>query len=72
MTVLSAQLIDPVPIGNGDLLYTAGMHIANVERDGETKPWLVQVDPEFEVSRADRGDGARSTPSTAATGMPRS
>ncbi len=56
VTVLSAQLIDPVPIGNGDLLYTAGMHIATVERDGETKPWLVQVDPEFEVSRADRGN----------------
>ena len=47
VTVLSAQLIDPVPIGNWDLLYTAGMHIANVERDGETKPWLVQVDPEL-------------------------
>lgn len=55
VAVLSAQLIDPVPIGNGDLLYTAGMHIANVERDGQTKPWLVQVDPEFAVSRADRG-----------------
>ena len=55
VTVLSAQLVDPVPIGNGDLLYTAGMHVASVERDGETKPWLVQVDPEFEVSRADRG-----------------
>ncbi|MYJ93674.1 MAG: hypothetical protein F4038_11595 [Chloroflexi bacterium] len=55
VTVLSAQLVDPVPIGNGDLLYTAGMHVANVERDGETKPWLVQVDPDFEVSRADRG-----------------
>ena len=55
VTVLSAQLIDPVPIGNGDLLYTAGMHIAAVEREGETKPWLVQVDPEFAVSRADRG-----------------
>ena len=55
VAVLSAQLIDPVPIGNGDLLYTAGMHAAIVERDGETKPWLVQVDPEFEVSRADRG-----------------
>ena len=53
--VLSAQLIDPVPIGNGDLLYTAGMHVANVEHEGERKPWLVQVDPEFEVSRADRG-----------------
>ena len=45
VTVLSAQLVDPVPIGNSDLLYTAGMHVANVERDGETKPWLVQVDP---------------------------
>lgn len=55
VTVLSAQLIDPVPIGNGDLLYTAGMHVANLTRDGETRPWLVQVDPEFAVSRADRG-----------------
>ena len=54
-TVLAAQMIDPIPIGNGDLQYTAGMHLANVERDGETKPWLVQVDPEFQVSRADRG-----------------
>ena len=54
-TVLAAQLVDPIPIGNGDLLYTAGMHLAQVERDGETKPWLVQVDPEFQVSRADRG-----------------
>ena len=55
VTVLAAQLIDPVPIGNGDLLYTAGMHFATVEREGETKPWLVQVDPDFRVSRADRG-----------------
>ncbi len=55
VTVLSAQLIDPIPIGNGDLLYTAGMHVANVEQDGERKPWLVQVDPEIAVSRADRG-----------------
>lgn len=55
VTVLAAQLVDPFPIGNGDLLYTAGMHVAHVEREDETKPWLVQVDPEFEVSRADRG-----------------
>ncbi len=55
VTVLAAQLIDPVPIGNGDLLYTAGMHVAQVARDGETSTWLVQVDPDFEVSRADRG-----------------
>ena len=58
VTVLSAQLIDPVPIGNGDLLYTAGMHVAHIadaDQSGETKPWLVQVDPEFAVSRADRG-----------------
>ena len=54
--VLAAQLIDPVPIGNGDLLYTAGMHLAALERGGETKPWLVQVDAAFEVSRADRGE----------------
>ncbi len=54
-TVLAAQMIDPIPIGNGDLMYTAGMHLANAPHDGEAKPWLVQVDPEFVVSRADRG-----------------
>ena len=54
-SVLAAQMVDPIPIGNGDLLYTAGMHLATVEREGETKPWLVQVDAEFQVSRADRG-----------------
>lgn len=54
-TVLAAQMIDPIPIGNGDLQYTAGMHLAKAVREGETKPWLVQVDPEYQVSRADRG-----------------
>ena len=54
-TVLAAQMIDPIPIGNGDLMYTAGMHLANAPHDGETKPWLVQVDPDFQVTRADRG-----------------
>ncbi len=52
---LAAQLVNPIPIGNGDLLYTAGMHVANVAHEGDHKPWLVQVDPEFEVSKADRG-----------------
>ena len=56
VTVLAAQMVDPVPIGNGDLLYTAGMHVAEVERDGVTKPWLIQVDADFAVSRADRGE----------------
>lgn len=55
VVVLAAQMVDPVPIGNGDLLYTASMHAAELERDGERKPWLVQCDADFAVSRADRG-----------------
>ena len=54
-TVLSAELVDPQPISGADVQYTANMNLARLTRDGETRPWLVQVDPEFTFRRAERG-----------------
>jgi hypothetical protein len=53
--VLEASLRNPDPIGGGDIQYISSLHLARVVRDGEEKVRLVQVDPDFAVSKADRG-----------------
>ncbi len=50
-TILDLELRDPTPLRNGDVFYVASMHLAHTPRGLR----LVQVDPEFEVERAERG-----------------
>jgi hypothetical protein len=52
--VLSVELMDPLPINGGDVQYTASVNLAKASHDGDEKPWLVQVDPDYAVRRADR------------------
>jgi hypothetical protein len=52
---LQVVLMDPQPISGADVQYVANMHLARVSQDGEERPRLVQVDPEFTFRRADRG-----------------
>jgi hypothetical protein len=50
-TILDVSLIGPEPISGGDIQYVANMNLAHTP-DG---PRLVQVDPEFEFTKANRG-----------------
>jgi len=52
--ILSVELIDPLPIGGADVQYTASVNLAKASHDGDEKPWLIQVDPEYAIRRADR------------------
>jgi hypothetical protein len=49
--VLAASLIDPMPLRSDDVFYVANMNLAHTPNGLR----LVQVDPEFEVERAERG-----------------
>jgi hypothetical protein len=60
-TVLEAAMLDPEAIAGTDLQYVASMHLARVPSGGETKPRLVQVDPEFTFHKAERGRALVST-----------
>jgi Acetoacetate decarboxylase (ADC) len=51
--VLQCELIDRDTISGGDIQYIASMHLARNKEDG--KLVLVQVDPEFVFSKAERG-----------------
>jgi hypothetical protein len=51
--VLECELIDRDTIAGGDIQYIASMHMARNKDDG--KLVLVQVDPEFTFSKAERG-----------------
>ncbi|MGE5595833.1 MAG: acetoacetate decarboxylase family protein [Hyphomicrobiales bacterium] len=53
--ILECRLMNPEPIGGGDVQYLANMNLAQVVRDGETVPRLIQVDCEYAIRRADRG-----------------
>jgi hypothetical protein len=53
--VLDASLRNPDPIGGRDIQYISSLHLARVRRDGAESVRLVQVDPDFAVSKADRG-----------------
>jgi hypothetical protein len=50
-TILAAALQDPMPLRNADAYYVANMNLAHTPRGLR----LVQVDPSFEVERAERG-----------------
>ncbi len=50
-TILAAALSDPMPLRNEDAYYVANMNLAHTPSGLR----LVQVDPEFEVERAERG-----------------
>ncbi len=52
-TVLEAELMDRDAISGGDIQYIASMHLARNSEDG--KLVLVQVDPEYTFSKAERG-----------------
>jgi hypothetical protein len=49
--ILDVALRDPMPLRSSDVYYVASMHLAHTPRGLR----LVQVDPEFEVERAERG-----------------
>ncbi len=51
--VLECELIDRDVIAGGDIQYIASMHMARNNEDG--KLVLVQVDPDFTFSKAERG-----------------
>ena len=50
-SILDAALRDPTPLRNSDAYYVANVNLAHTPRGLR----LVQVDPEFEVLRAERG-----------------
>lgn len=49
--ILDVSLVSPEPISGGDVQYVANMNLAHTP----SGPRLVQVDPEFEFHKADRG-----------------
>lgn len=48
-------LMNPEAIGSGDVQYISSLHLARVVRDGEEQVRLIQVDPDYMFSGADRG-----------------
>ena len=50
-SVLELALRDPMPLRNADAYYVASVHLAQTPRGLR----LVQVDPDFDVARAERG-----------------
>ncbi|MEL7157740.1 MAG: hypothetical protein AAFN30_14215, partial [Actinomycetota bacterium] len=55
---LDVRLRDPEPVSGGDLELFDNLHLTNVE--GE-QPVIVQVDPSFAVTSADRGEADLAT-----------
>jgi hypothetical protein len=53
--ILDIALVDPEPITGHDIQYAPGMHLARVVGDDGSRPRLIQVEPEYEFKRADRG-----------------
>ena len=49
--VLELALRDPMPLRNADAYYVASVHLAHTPRGLR----LVQVDPDFDIARAERG-----------------
>jgi hypothetical protein len=50
-TVLDLELRDPSPLQSADLYYVANVNLADTPRGLR----LIQVDPDFEIERAERG-----------------
>lgn len=53
--VLSASLVDPLPLSGAEIQFAANMHLGRMRHNGEVVPRLVQVDPELTIHRASRG-----------------
>jgi hypothetical protein len=68
--VLECGLVDPEPIGGGDIQYIASMNLARVVRDGSEVVRLIQVDPEYTFHKADRGKPRLSVFDGNAWGLP--
>ena len=49
--VLDLEIVDPVPLRPSDLQWMASMHVAHTPRGLR----LIQVDPSYDVTRAERG-----------------
>ena len=54
-TTLDCALIDPGPLGETGVYEQGALRPARVTRDGSEEVRLLQVDPKYEVDRADRG-----------------
>ena len=70
-TALDVSLRDPEPVSGGDLELFDNLHLANLG-DGVDEPGsgvIVQVDPGYEYSAADRGDAELTTFEAAALGV---
>ena len=50
--ILDVALEDPAPLGSGDIHYVASMHLTHTPNGLR----LLQVDPDYKVERAERGD----------------
>jgi hypothetical protein len=53
--VLDTSLLNPEPVSGSDVSYFANANLARVQYEGEVKPRLLQVDPEYTFLRAERG-----------------
>ncbi len=58
---LDCALINPEPIGVGDVQYLPSLNLARVARDGGEVPRIVQVDPDYVMAKADRGKAQLTT-----------
>ncbi|MFN0093461.1 MAG: acetoacetate decarboxylase family protein [Dehalococcoidia bacterium] len=57
-TILSAGMLDPEAISGNDIQWLPNVHIARMVRDGAEIARIVQVDPDFVYTKADRGKPA--------------
>jgi hypothetical protein len=53
--ILDVALVDPEPIGGGDVQYIHSVTLAQIPHGGSQAPHLVQVDPHYTFHRAERG-----------------
>lgn len=68
--ILEASLVDPIPIGVGDVRYVDSLNPARVLRDGAWTGRLIQIDPSYEIRAADRGEPELAAFDAAACGAP--
>lgn len=53
--VLDCAMVNPEPIAGNDVQYLANMNLARIVRGGAEVVRLIQVDPDYVFSKADRG-----------------
>jgi hypothetical protein len=54
-TVLDIALENPEAISGADITYNDSLHLARLQENGQEKPLLIQVDPEYLFHSAQRG-----------------